>query len=61
MYEKCRNANKDIEKIFNTIRKEEKKNIINTELERINNKIEKLKDAKKVLEGKINLIDEGKI
>ena len=42
-------------------KKEEKKNIIKAELERINNKIEKLKDAKKVLEGKINLIDEGKI
>ena len=41
--------------------KEEKKNIITGELERINNKIEKLNDAKKVLEGKITLIDEGKI
>ena len=42
-------------------KKSEKKDIINTELERINSKIEKLKNAKKVLEGKIILIDEGKI
>lgn len=42
-------------------KKEEKKKIINAELERINNKIEKLNDAKKVLEGKIHLIEEGKI
>lgn len=42
-------------------KKVEKKNIVNSEIERINNKILKLQNAKKVLEGKISLIDEGKI
>lgn len=41
--------------------KEDKKAIINNELDRINNKIKSLKSAKKVLEGKIDLIEQGKI
>ena len=41
--------------------KEDKKEIINNELNRINDKIKNLKNAKKILEGKIDLIEQGKI
>ena len=41
--------------------KEDKKEIINNELNRINDKIKNLKNAKEILEGKIDLINQGKI